>query len=309
MGIRFLIGALLVTLMTTTALQACPWQTPPRSTKLNQANQDEKEDPRKKAPSTVDAKQKIENQDKTKGSDSKSSELSTAESEFNPIQSEIPATPPANALILLDATTNQFLSRDGATVDWPVSEGIATSSRKAGNVNHIVSKIHFRDADIHVEFKLPEKGKGNSGIYIHGNYECQIINSFGKQNPDMNDMGSVYGIQKPLTNASRKPGQWQVYDIRFRAPTRDQSGTIIKEGSITAFLNGQKVQNETKLGEPRSKFHPFRHGTTAYLKKIGKTKNKTMTGPLFLQDHSAPVQFRNVWIVPLDDQSFEYKPN
>lgn len=308
MSNRFLIGAIIVTLMTGTALPACPWQSPQVPPK-GQATQDTQENLKKAKPSKGDGKQKNEGPGKTKSSELEPIDSTNAQTEFNPDQSEIPATAPANALILLDATINQFLSRDGVEVDWPVSEGIATSSRKAGNVNHIVSKIHFRDADIHVEFKLPEKGKGNSGIYIHGNYECQIINSFGKQNPDMNDMGSVYGFQKPLTNASRKPGQWQVYDIRFRAPTRDQSGTIIKEGSITAFLNGQKVQNKTKLGEPRSKFHPFRHGTTAYLKKIGKTKNKTMTGPLFLQDHSAPVQFRNVWIVPLDDQSFQYKPN
>ncbi len=227
---------------------------------------------------------------------------------FNPDQSAIPAPAPEGATILLDTRTNLFLSRDGGAVDWPVAEGIATSKRGGENVNHIVSKIHFRDADIHVEFRLPKEGKGNSGIYIHGNYECQIFNSFGKLNPDMSDMGAVYGFQKPLVNASKQPEQWQVYDIRFRAPKRDESGTIVESGSITAFLNGQRVQDATAIGEPRSKYHPFRYGTTEYLKKIGQTKNKTMTGPLFLQDHNAPVQFRNVWIVPLDDQSFEYTP-
>jgi hypothetical protein len=174
-------------------------------------------------------------------------------------------------------------------------------------MNHLVSQYHFRDADIHVEFMLPPKGSGNSGIYIHGNYELQIINTHGKDEITMDDMGALYGFKKALVNAARPPGKWQVYDIRYRAPRRDNKGNITKPGSVTAFLNGQKVQDETKFEEARSSFHPYRHGVTSYLKKIGKQQKQTMTGPVFLQDHNNAVKFRNVWLVPLDDQSRLYQ--
>jgi hypothetical protein len=203
---------------------------------------------------------------------------------------------------------NLFLGKDGGPINWPIEAGALVSSKGGGNTNHLVSKLHFRDADIHVEFMLPEKGSGNSGIYIHGNYELQIFNSFGKENPGQGDAGGIYGFSKPLVNACRKPGEWQVYDIRYRAPRRDESSQIIDEGSITAWLNGQKVQDNTRFGEPRSKYHPYRYGTTPYLQEIWKQQKQTMTGPVFLQDHDSPVRFRNVWLRPLDDQAFMYEP-
>ena len=134
----------------------------------------------------------------------------------------------------------------------------------------------------------------------------QIFNSHGKEKPNQGDMGAIYGFAAPLTNASRKPGEWQIYDIRYRAPRRDKEGKITQEGSITAWLNGKKVQEETRFGEPRSKYHPYRYGTTPYLQEIWKGQKKTSVGPVFLQDHGNPVRFRNVWIKPLDDKSVTY---
>jgi len=235
---------------------------------------------------------------------------STANSDgFAPDQSKIPTPPPKDAVVLFDGNgVNLFLGMDGGPIDWPIEDGALVSSRGGGNTNHLVSKLHFRDADIHVEFMLPEKGSGNSGIYIHGNYELQIFNSFGKNEPDKGDMGAVYGFAKPLVAAARKPGEWQVYDIRYRAPRRDKQGMIVEEGSITAWLNGKKVQENARFGEPRSSYHPFRYGTTPYLKEIWKRQKQTMVGPVFLQDHDNPVRFRNVWVRPLDDRAFEYDP-
>jgi hypothetical protein len=155
---------------------------------------------------------------------------------------------------------------------------------------------------------LPEKGSGNSGIYIHGNYELQIINSAKEKNPSQQHMGSIYGFAKPLVNAARPPGEWQVYDIRYRAPRRNEKEEITEEGSITAWLNGQLVQKETRFGEPRSVYHPYRHGTTPYLQTIWKQQKQTSTGPVFLQDHGNAVRFRNVWVKPLDDKAFSYEP-
>lgn len=228
---------------------------------------------------------------------------------FKPEQSKLPAPAPKGAVVLFDGKeTNLFLSMAGKEVDWPVEDGALVSTRNGRNTNHVVSRLHFRDADIHVEFMLPDTGTGNSGIYIHGNYEMQIENSFGKKNLEMGDMGAVYGFAKPLVNASRKPGQWQVYDIRYRAPRRDGDGKIVENGSITAWLNGQKVQDGTTFGEPKSVYHPFRYGTTPYLETIWKQQKATSVGPVFLQDHGNAVRFRNAWVRPLDEHAFLYEP-
>jgi hypothetical protein len=228
--------------------------------------------------------------------------------DFVPQQDKLPVDPPKDAVVLFDGKdTNLFLAKDGGAAKWPIEDGALVSSPGGGNTNHIVSKHHFHDADIHVEFMLPEKGPGNSGVYIHGHYELQIFNSHGKEKPTMDDIGAVYGFAKPLANACRKPGEWQVYDIRYRAPRRNAEGKIAEEGSITAWLNGQKVQDNTRFGEPRSVYHPFRYGTTDYLRKIAEQQKQTGVGPMFLQDHGNPVRFRNVWVRPLDDKAKLYE--
>jgi hypothetical protein len=118
-----------------------------------------------------------------------------------------PAAPPDGAIVLFDGHgTNRFLSMEGKEMNWPVEDGALVSTRGQGRTNHLVSKLHFRDAEIHVEFMLPDDGPGNSGVYLHGNYELQIFNSFGKDTPTMDDMGAVYGFSKPLANACRKAG-------------------------------------------------------------------------------------------------------
>jgi hypothetical protein len=232
-----------------------------------------------------------------------------ADTEFKPAQSKLPAAPPKGATVLLDDKgKHSFLSMAGEKIDWPIQDGVITSTAKK-NQNHIVSEFHFRDADIHVEFLLPEKGTANSGVYIHGNYEVQILNSVGKEKVTQDDAGALYGFSKPLVNACRKPGEWQVFDIRYRAPRRDESGKIIEEGTVTVWFNEKKVQDGTKFGEPKSTFHPFRFGNTPYLDKIRDQQKKTSVGPVFLQDHGNPVKFRNMWIVPNDKLAMMYKPD
>jgi hypothetical protein len=231
----------------------------------------------------------------------------TESTEFAPREDPLPVPPPKDAIVLFDGSgTHLFISMSGGEIDWPIQDGTLVSTRGERRSNHLVSRLHFRDAEIHVEFMLPEKTSGNSGVYIHGNYELQIFNSFGREEPRMGDAGAIYGFAKPLVNACRKPGQWQVYDIRYRAPRRNDQGEIVQEGSITAWLNGQKVQDGTTFGEPRSRWHPYRYGTTPYLQKIWKRQKKTGVGPVFLQDHDSPVRFRNVWVRPLDDHAFLY---
>jgi hypothetical protein len=231
-----------------------------------------------------------------------------AEVEFAPDQSVLPAPPPQDAIMLFDGEKKLFRSMSGEEIDWPVEDGTLVSTKRGNRVNHIVSQWHFRDAEIHAEFMVDKQGSGNSGIYLHGNYELQIYDSFSKKNVGEHDEGALYGFSKPLVNASRPVGEWQVYDIRYRAPRRDAEGKITEEGVVTVWLNGQKVQDNTRFGEPRSVYHPFRYGTTPYLETIAKEMAKTQTGPVFLQDHDSPARFRNVWIRPLDDKAFLYEP-
>lgn len=229
--------------------------------------------------------------------------------DFRPDQSKLPAVAPPNAIMLWDGKTlKSWRAMDGSEVNWLVENGELVSTARGERVNHIVSTLHFRDADIHVEFMTASKGNGNSGIYIHGNYELQIYDSFGKEKPDQNDEGAIYGFHPPLVNASLPAGQWQVYDIRYTAPRRDSSGKIIEAGHITAWLNGKLVQADSQFTDPRSTYHPFRYGTTDYLKAINQKMQQTSVGPFFLQDHQSPVRFRNVWVVPRDDQHFVYEP-
>lgn len=235
--------------------------------------------------------------------------LLAADPDFKPDQSKLPVQPPKGAIALLDHQgKHMFLSMAGEKIDWPIENGVATSTPKR-NQNHIVSKLHFRDADIHVEFMLPEKGPGNSGVYIHGNYEVQILNSFGKEKITQEDAGSLYRFAPPLVNACRKPGEWQVFDIRYRAPRRDESSMIVEKGTVTVWFNGKKVLEGAQFGEPKSVYHPFRFGTTPYLEKIRDIQKKTMTGPVFLQDHGNPVKFRNVWVLPADEHALIYEPD
>lgn len=226
-----------------------------------------------------------------------------SEAPFVPVQDVLPAPVSSDGIVLFDENTNLFLSKNGGPIDWKIEQGCLVSTGKGSNTNHIVSQWHFRDADIHVEFATNKKSNGNSGIYIHGHYELQIYHSLGVKDLSEQDEGALYGFAKPLVNASKDIGEWQVYDIRYRSPRRDANGMIIEQGSITAWLNGQKVQDNVRFGEPRSQYHPFRYGVTPFLKEIAHQQSKTSVGPVFLQDHDSPARFRNIWIRPLDDKA------
>ena len=215
-----------------------------------------------------------------------------------------PGKPPSDAIVLFDGhSTEHFLSTKGGPCQWPVVDG-AMEVRDG----FIVSKLHFRDAQIHVEFRTPDDGKtgeatGNSGVYIFGQYEMQILNSGGSSVEPKNLVGALYRISPPLVDAGRRPGQWQAYDIIYNAPRRDASGKVIKPGSITALLNGVLVQHDAHFTESVSVWHPLIYKTTPYTDKILASIRKTGCGPLFLQDHGSPVHFRNIWLRPLDDKA------
>lgn len=219
-------------------------------------------------------------------------------------------TVPEGGILLLGTDAqgnfvNRFLDKHGKKTDWKqegdtlVSTQAADKATNPTNTNHIHSDVDFRDAHIHAEFLLPPQGPGNSGLYIHGNYETQIFNSNGTMDLYKDMAGALYNFYPPLANAVLPPGEWQSYDIDYTAPRRDESGKIVLPGRITAFLNGVLVLDNVSFEEPVSQWHPFRYGTTDYLRGKWEHQKKTGFGPLFLQDHGDPVHFRNVWIQPV----------
>lgn len=237
---------------------------------------------------------------KVRPSDSKNQEFIA---DFHPDQRALPAHPPEDAVILLGENVEpKFTAMNGEPIDWSEEDSVLTATQSKQHRNHIVSTEFFQDADIHVEFMTSPVAHGNSGLYIHGHFEMQIYDSFGVKNFTQQDEGSLYRFMKPLINASRPTGAWQVYDIRFIAPRRDDRGGIGSPGILKAWLNGQLVQNEVAFTEPRSPYIPYKHGVTPYLKKIEQTLHETGSGPLFLQDHGSPTKFRNIWIKRLPEE-------
>jgi hypothetical protein len=224
---------------------------------------------------------------------------------FHPAQDRLPVPPPPGAIVLFGDGSEpggpKFTAMDGGPIDWKVEDGTLVMGRSKGHANHLVSAAVFRDADIHAEFMTSPVAKGNSGLYIHGHYEMQIFDSFAADPPTDQDEGALYRFGRPLVNAARPTGEWQVYDIRFVAPRRGPNGAVATPGRITAWLNGKLVQDGIEFTEPRSPYIPYRHGVTDHLRRIEATLRKTGRGPLFLQDHGSPVRFRNVWIRPLDE--------
>lgn len=176
----------------------------------------------------------------------------------------------------------------GNTTDWKVEDGIATVGHE-----DIVSDYQFSDAHIHVEFRIPDmpdctgQAKGNSGVYVHGCYEIQVLDSYGIENPHNDDCSGIYSIQAPLCNACLPAEEWQTYDIIFRAPRFNQYGEIAEDGRITLLQNGIVVHNNFILPS---------------VTPGGITENRRVAkGPLMLQDHGNAVSFRNVWVMPLCD--------
>ena len=228
----------------------------------------------------------------------------SAGTRFRPVQDPLPVKPPADAVVLFGDGSEgapKFTAMDGGPLDWKVEDGALVANATDRHSNHAVSTEVFRDADIHAEFLTAPREQGNSGLYIHGLYEMQIFDSFGVEPPTEQDEGSLYRFAKPLVNAARKVGEWQVYDIRYVAPRRGPDRKVTRPGTITAWLNGRLVQDGVEFAEPRSPYVPYRHGVTDHLRGMKKRLDETGAGPLFLQDHGSPTRFRNVWIRRLDE--------
>ncbi len=214
-----------------------------------------------------------------------------------------PGTPPSDAIILFDGTSASLEKWEADTTadaprapsKWIVKDGAMECVPKSGYVR---TKEQFGDCQLHVEWAAPKnvqgnsQGRGNSGIFLMGLVEVQVLDNYN--NPTYADgfAASVYGINPPLANALHAPGEYQMIDIIFRRPVYE--GTkVLDPGYLTVFCNGVLVQDHTPLEGPgghqkRSVAGPF-----------------PAQGPLKLQDHGNPVRFRNIWYRPLPARSVE----
>jgi hypothetical protein len=203
-----------------------------------------------------------------------------------------PGRPPADATVLFDGKDlSKWQHKDGTAAKWKVENGYAEVAPKTG---YIYTKQAFGDCQLHVEFREPtpphgdSQERGNSGVFLMGLYEVQVLDSYENKTYADGQASAVYGQYPPQVNASRPPGQWQWYDIVFHGPRFDASGKLLRPARETVFHNGVLVQDNVELSGPTE------HGERPAYKP---TPEKL---PLALQDHGDPVRFRNIWIRQLN---------
>lgn len=209
-----------------------------------------------------------------------------------------PGKPPSDAVILFDGSDLSKWEADvgeGVPTKWIIKEGVMECVPDSG---YIRTKEQFGDCQLHVEWAAPMKvqgesqGRGNSGVFIMGLLEIQVLDNY--QNPTYADgmAAAVYGQNAPLANALRPPGEFQVYDIVFRRPIY-RNGQELDPGYVTIFENGVLVQD-----------HALIQGATGHMKRSVPGPFPE-TGPLKLQDHGNPVRYRNIWYRPLPPRVIE----
>ena len=197
-----------------------------------------------------------------------------------------PGEPPSDAVVLFDG---KDLSKWQSANPWKVENGCAECVPKGGDLQ---TKDKFGDFQLHIEWASPaevkgsSQGRGNSGVFLHGRYEVQVLDSFENVTYADGQASALYGQWPPLVNAARKPGEWQVYDIVFHAP-RFNEGKLESAATVTVFHNGVLTHEKKEL------LGPTAHRTLA------KESPYDGKGGIRLQDHGNPTRFRNIWLRPL----------
>lgn len=198
---------------------------------------------------------------------------------------------PSDAIVLFDGKDlSLWMAEDGSPALWSVHDGVMTVVK--GSAGNIRTKAEFGSCQLHLEWMTPVgiegegQSRGNSGVFLQGLYEVQILDSYDNETYVNGMVGSIYKQKAPLVNPMRKPGEWNSYDIIYTAPVFKEDGTYLYEPRVTVLMNGVLVQNNTAI-----------RGTTEY---IGHPRVIAHgDGPLVLQSHgdpSAPISFRNIWI-------------
>ena len=200
---------------------------------------------------------------------------------------------PQDAIVLFDGTdVSGWVNSDGGPIGWTVEDGYMQVAPKTGG---ITSKATFGDAQLHLEVAAPgevkgsSQGRGNSGIFLMGLYEIQVLDGYDNSTYADGLTGAIYGQFPPLVNACRPPGEWQTYDIVFQAP-RYQGSNLVSPAFLTVILNGVLLHH-----------HKAAHGPTGHRNLSSYDEPHGPKGPLSLQDHGDLVRYRNIWMRDLTD--------
>lgn len=209
-----------------------------------------------------------------------------------PGESNLPLAAPSDAIILFDGKDlSNWRSKNGGEAKWKVVDGAMESVPKSG---YVFTKEKFGDCQLHVEWASPaqvkgnSQGRGNSGVYLMGLFEVQVLDSYNNPTYADGSAGSVYGQYPPLVNASRKPGEWQSHDIIFKRPRFD-GDKLVSPAVLTVLHNGVLVQNHSEAFGPTSWLVHDDYDSSIAEASLG------------LQDHGNPVRYRNIWVRPLSD--------
>ena len=198
---------------------------------------------------------------------------------------------PSDAIILFNGgdINQEWTDNDGNPTRWIVRDGALISVKGAGVIK---SKRKFSSFQLHIEWKTPSEvtgesqGRGNSGVFLQGLYEVQVLDSYDNRTYRNGQAGRIYKQYAPLVNVCRKPGEWQAYDIIYTAPTfNSDTITYLTPPRVTVLQNGVLVQNNVSL-----------RGPTVYIGIPEYFVRKHGPGSLVLQDHGNPVAYRNIWI-------------
>ena len=196
--------------------------------------------------------------------------------------------PPSDATVLFNGKDLSLWHSEGdVPAKWKVRDGFFETVPKSGS---LISNQAFGDCQLHVEWATPDpphgedQDRGNSGVFLMGLYEIQVLDSYQNVTYADGQASAVYGQYPPLVNASRPPGQWQTYDIIFHGPRFDNDGNVTRKARATVFHNGVLTQDNVELTGPTA--HKARPPYKPTPEKL----------PLSLQDHSHPVRYRNIWV-------------
>ncbi|CAN5161643.1 hypothetical protein BH11PLA2_BH11PLA2_33190 [soil metagenome] len=197
--------------------------------------------------------------------------------------------PPKDATVLFDGKSMEaWTKKNGKPCEWRMADGMMEGVKGHGD---IVTKEKFGGKfKLHVEFRIPYEpmgkgqGRGNSGVYVQGRYEVQILDSYGLQSKN-NDCAAIYEVLAPSVNACKAPTVWQSYDIEFTAAKFDDKKKKTEPVHMTVHHNGVKVHDDVKVESDNT--------------RAGAGGDPSTPGPILLQDHGHPVQFRNIWIMKM----------
>jgi hypothetical protein len=203
-----------------------------------------------------------------------------------------PSGPPSDAIVLVGAGSDlsAWQMADGSAATWTMTDGVLQTGK-----GMLQTRQQFTDVQLHVEFATPSEvkgdsqGRGNSGVFLVGKFEVQVLDSYRNVTYPDGQAAAMYGQYPPLVNVARGPGQWQTYDIIFTAPRFTADAKLEKPAIVTVLHNGVVVHHATAY------WGPTRH------KSVLPYTPDMARGPLMLQDHGNPVRYRNIWIRQLTE--------